>query len=59
MKTMEIENPEIEKIRNLIDSESYDIPEKTLMEIEHDYQFYKSTIKWEDHILKLASKELI
>lgn len=40
-------------------SEDFDPSEKTEMELETDYRFYKSQHKWEDHIIKLAEKEVI
>ena len=55
-----VENPNIEYLSDLIDSETYNVPEKTIMEIEHDYKIYKEKTQWEDHILKIASeKEVI
>lgn len=51
------ENPEIEYISDLIDSETYNVSEKTLMQIEHDYMVYKYQTRWEDHILKIAKEE--
>ena len=54
-----VEDPNIEYLRDLIDSETYNVPEKTIMEIEHDYKIYKHQTRWEDHILKIASEEVI
>ena len=54
-----VEDPNIEYLSDLIDSESYDLSEKTLMQIEHDYRIYKEKTQWEDHILKIASEEVI
>lgn len=47
----------IESLSDLIDSESYNISEKTLMEIENDYKAYKEQIKWTEHILEQARGE--
>ena len=53
----EIENPEKKRIVDIIDSEGYDPSEKTLMQLENDYKWYKTHIKWEDHVLKIASEK--
>ena len=47
----------IESLSDFIDSEEYDISEKTLMEIEHDYEEYRKQIKWTEHILEQARGE--
>ena len=54
-----VEDPNIEYLRDLINSETYNVPEKTLMQIEQDYMVYKYQTRWEDHILKIASEEVI
>ena len=38
-------------------SEDFDPSEKTEMELETDYRFYKAQHKWEDHMIKLAENE--
>jgi hypothetical protein len=40
-------------------SEDFDPSEKTEMELEIDYRFYKAQHKWENHIIELAEKEVI
>ena len=56
---MNIENPEIQKLEELLESEDFDPKEKTIMELEHAYREYKFQTRWEDRILKEAEEEVI
>ena len=47
------------RLDELLLTEGFDPSEKTEMELEADYRFYKSLTVWEDHILEIAEKEVI